>query len=76
MIHYKNTSGNSNVESYEINDSSIIVRFTSGRQRNYLYNVNRPGTAIIKQMKQFAIQGHGLNSFISNTVKSNFSKKW
>ncbi|WP_090941498.1 hypothetical protein [Azotobacter beijerinckii] len=76
MTPYKNTNGDSNVEAYEIGVDSITVRFMSGTHRNYLYNSARPGTAIVEKMKALAIQGHGLNSYISTTVRSNFARKW
>ena len=76
MTPYKNLGGNSGIESYEITDTSIHVRFKSGKLRNYLYDSNRPGMVIVEKMKSLAIRGQGLNSFISTTVKSNFAKKW
>ena len=76
MTPYKNIRGNSNVESYEIEDDSITVRFKSGRFRNYLYTYQRPGQAIVERMKSLANQGYGLNSYISTTVRSRFARKW
>jgi len=76
MTPYKNINGNSNVESYEIMDDSITVRFRSGRFRNYSYTNQRPGVAVVNKMKDLAQQGHGLNSYISTTVRSTFSRKW
>jgi len=76
MTPYKNTNGNSNIEAYEISDDSITVRFMSGKWRNYLYNSERPGTTVVEKMKALAIQGSGLNSYISTTVKAQFAKKW
>lgn len=76
MIPYKNLTGRSNVEAYEITDEAIAVRFKSGRVRNYLYDSVRPGSQIVEKMKVLALQGHGLNSFIVTTVKSRFSRKW
>jgi len=76
MTPYKNIHGNSNVLSYEITEISIHVLFKSGTQRNYLYDSNKPGAAIVETMKKLAQQGYGLNSYISKTVKSNFAKKW
>lgn len=76
MTPYKNLGGGSAIESYEIAETSIHVRFKSGRERNYLYDSVKPGMATINIMKELAIQGHGLNSYISTTVKSNFSQKW
>lgn len=76
MTPYKNISGESNVDSYEITDDSIHIVFKSGNQRHYLYNHVRPGKAVVDRMKILAVQGHGLNSYISTTVKRNFAKKW
>lgn len=76
MSPYKNLSGKSNIESYEITDNSITVKFKSGRYRNYLYDSYRPGKKIVDTMKELANQGRGLNSFIVTTVKSRFIRKW
>lgn len=76
MTPYRNLNGNSNVVSYESTDDSIHVVFKSGAHRNYLYNHIRSGKAMVERMKIFAVQGHGLNSYISTAVKSNFAKKW
>lgn len=76
MTLYKNLNGNSNVKSYEIFTDSIQVEFKTGRYRNYLYNEQRPGIVILNQMKKLAVQGYGLNSYISTTVGSNYFKKW
>lgn len=76
MTPYLNRHGNSNVTAYETTDDSIHVVFKSGTHRNYLYNHLRPGKATVDRMKALAAQGHGLNSYISTTVKSNFAKKW
>ncbi|MCA0447998.1 MAG: hypothetical protein LCH54_17410 [Bacteroidetes bacterium] len=76
MKPYRNVNGNSNIVSYEITEDSIHVVFKSGAQRNYLYNYTSPGRAIVEVMKVLADQGHGLNTYISSTVKTRFSKKW
>lgn len=76
MTPYKNLGGKSGVEAYEITETSIHIRFKSGAPRNYLYDSAKPGIAAVNVMKGLATQGSGLNSYISTTVKSNFSKKW
>lgn len=76
MTAYKNLNGGSGIESYEIADDSITVRFSSGRIRNYLYTDQIPGAAVVAKMKDLAVQGYGLNSYISTTVKSRFDRKW
>ena len=76
MIRYKNTNGNSNVDAYELDGDSITVRFMSGSHRHYLYTSRKPGAYVVEKMKALALQGHGLNSYISTTVRSNFERKW
>ena len=76
MTPYRNLKGSSNVLSYEIAEDAIQVVFKSGTHRNYLFNHLRPGKLIVDRMKALAVQGNGLNSYISTTVKSNFAKKW
>jgi hypothetical protein len=76
MTPYQNRNGDSKVEAYEIGEGSITVRFMSGRHRNYLYTNLRPGPAAVERMIALAVQGHGLNSYISTTIRSNFERKW
>ncbi len=76
MAQYKNLSGRSNVESYEIHEDTITVRFMSGSFRNYLYDSRSPGSVMVEEMKQLAEAGIGLNSYISTVVKSRYSRKW
>lgn len=76
MTPYKNINGDSNIEAYEINSDSIRVTFKSGKHRNYLYNNEKQGSEIVNNMKKLAVQGYGLNSYISRVVRSEFYKKW
>jgi len=76
MTPYKNLSGKSNVVSYEMGEDSIHVVFKSGTHCNYLYDHVKPGRAIVDRMKDLAVQGHGLNSYITTTVRKGFMKKW
>ncbi|BCG09851.1 MULTISPECIES: hypothetical protein [Buttiauxella] len=74
MPVYANRGGNSGVVSYETTPNSITVKFKDGWK--YVYDENKPGTAIVTKMKELAQAGHGLNSYISTVVKSNFSSKY
>jgi hypothetical protein len=76
MTPYRNLHGNSNVVSYETTEDSIHVVFKTGTHRNYIYNHLRPGKAAVDRMKALALQGYGLNSYISTTIKNNFARKW
>jgi len=76
MTPYKNASGTSNVVSYDTSDTSIHVVFRTGSHRNYLYDSVRPGPEVVQEMKRLAVQGWGLNSYISSIVKKNYARKW
>jgi len=74
MERYKNLSGNSSVVAYEIEEDSITVKFSDSMQ--YKYSNASAGSQNITQMKNLAILGRGLNSFIMKNVKKNYSSKW
>lgn len=74
MIHYANLSGRSNVSAFESHDISIAVRFNDGR--TYLYSYASAGKGHVDRMKQLAIAGIGLNSYINEYVYSSYERKW
>jgi hypothetical protein len=73
MERYKNSGGNSGIRSYEIGADSIIVEFSDGGK--YLYNNQSTGSSNVEQMKTLAVNGRGLNRFISTTIKNRFASK-
>jgi hypothetical protein len=73
MERYANRGGDSGVVSYQITGDSILVQFKDGWK--YLYNSVKPGAGTVEQMKVFARQGSGLNSYISRIVKGNYASK-
>lgn len=79
MIDYKNLSGQSNVESFEIGENFIVVRFkTVGKDgcSTYKYSYASAEQDNIEQMKILANQGFGLNSFINIKVRKLYKNKW
>lgn len=70
---YQNRGGDSGVSAYEIGTDSITVKFKDGAL--YLYNNSSAGSANIEKMKQLAVAGMGLNSFISSVVKKGYASK-
>jgi len=76
MTPYRNLNGDSSVVSYETTEDSIHVVFRSGTYRNYFYDHSRPGKIIVDRMKALAAQGHGLNSYITTTVRKSYARKW
>ncbi len=73
MKQYKNLQGNSGVDSYQLGEDSITVRFINGG--TYLYTNESTGTTHIKEMQRLAQLGKGLNSYISKVIKKQFARK-
>ena len=73
MIPYTNKGGKSGIESYEIGEDFIKVKFSDGNI--YTYDNAVTGEENIKTMKELAESGNGLNSFISKTVRKNYASK-
>lgn len=67
MIRYQNLNGNSNVFAYEIGDDYVDVKFIGGSV--YRYSYSSAGSYHIEKMKELAIRGYGLNSYIMTYVK-------
>jgi hypothetical protein len=71
MHFYENhTSG---VESFEIGDRSITVRFVAGG--TYLYDQSKPGRMHVAQMISLARAGAGLATYINQQVRGNYARK-
>lgn len=73
MTRYRNINGNSGVFAYANNTDSISVQFNDGAI--YLYTYTSAGKSDIERMKLLAVNGSGLNSYISTTVKKRYHSK-
>lgn len=73
MTRYKNLSGRSGIDSYEIREKSIVIKFRYAGK--YIYNYDRPGKEYVEEMKRLAVAGIGLSTYISKSVKKKFAKK-
>lgn len=73
MEKYKNRGGDSGIVAYEIKGDSITVQFSDGSV--YLYTYTSAGRSNIERMKNLAIAGEGLNSFINTMVKYKYASK-
>ena len=73
MERYKNLGGDSNVAQYQLGEASILVMFGDGSL--YEYTNASAGFRAIATMHRLAVAGRGLNSFISTTVRKNYSRK-
>lgn len=74
MERYKNLSGKSSIDAYELHDDSISIKFNDGWL--YSYSNASAGSGNISQMKLLAANGIGLNSFIMRYVKKLYVRKW
>ena len=74
MQPYYNLGGNSGIAAFTIGDDYIDVQFHSGM--TYRYSYASTGADHVEQMKQLALQGQGLNSFISRYVREAYAAKF
>ncbi len=72
MVRYLNLGGNSSVMGYQILSDAIKVQFQGGKV--YTYSYASAGMANVEHMKQLAVQGYGLCSFINRNVRFNYVK--
>ncbi len=73
MERYINSGRDSGVDSFEIGDDYIEVKF-AGTFKKYRYSYMRAGRHHVDQMKVLARRGSGLNSYINSNVKFKFDK--
>lgn len=73
MERYKNLGGNSGVVNYKISEGTITVQFKDGA--TYLYTTQSAGSWNIAEMQRLAVDGRGLNSFISRVVRKGYARK-
>ena len=73
MQIYQNNGGNSNVEAFEIGSTFISVKFY-GTSKIYKYSYASAGVDNVETMKQLALQGSGLNSFIMKNVRFKYER--
>lgn len=74
MSKYGDLNGNSDILAYEIGGDYIIIEFKDGKF--YKYNYASAGIDCIENMKKLAVQGSGLNGYISTIVQKNYVDKW
>ncbi|KTD63652.1 hypothetical protein Lsan_1085 [Legionella santicrucis] len=74
MEAYRNSSGSSGVELYEIGVDYIIVKFKNSTYA-YHYTYKKPGVHDVEEMKNLAKAGRGLNSYINQNVRNNFERR-
>ncbi|MFL9917288.1 hypothetical protein PQR75_18200 [Paraburkholderia fungorum] len=75
MEHYRNLSGDSGVDAYEIGDDFVAVRFKPGVV--YWYTKASVGAKHVAALKRLARRGQGLSTYISQhaEVKEGYARK-
>jgi hypothetical protein len=73
MKQYANRGGNSNVQSYEIGNDFIAVKF-NGTSKIYVYSYANANSTDVERAKQLAESGSGLNSYIMLNMKNDFER--
>lgn len=75
MEPYRNLSGDSGVEAFEIGDDFVAVRFKSGTV--YWYTAASVGARHLAALKRLAERGQGLSTYISQhaEVSEGYAKK-
>jgi len=73
MESYRNFGGDSGVDSFDIGDDYIDVKFT-GTFKKYRYSYRRAGRHHVEQMKMLARNGSGLNAYINKNVKNDYDR--
>lgn len=73
MDDYENLSGKSGVLKYKTGVDFILIQFID--HSIYEYNYQATGKGNVEKMKQLASSGIGLNTFISQKIRTRFSKK-
>ena len=69
MTPYANLGGDSG----EAGSDDIKVRFNDQPQV-YVYDHSAPGRAAVGHMKQLALAGRGLSTYISQHVRNNYAR--
>ena len=73
MQRYRNRNGSSGVVAFEIAEEFIDVKFAAGEI--YRYSSRRPGARDLQHMKELALRGEGLSTFISRHIRTRYESK-
>lgn len=73
MQKYMNLDGDSGVDSFEIGEEYIAVKFTK-TIKLYTYSYKSAGREKVEHMKMLALQGRGLNEYINRFAKYDYEK--
>lgn len=72
MTLYKNLGGNSNIYAFAIGIDYIDVQFNGGKV--YRYSYYSASKVKVEHMKNLAMQGYGLNSYIMRNARYDYER--
>ncbi len=73
MQKYRDIDNDSGVDSFDIGEDSIIVKFI-GATKLYVYSYRTAGALHVEAMKRLALAGDGLNAYINAHVKYKYER--
>ena len=73
LTPYLNLSGNSGVAAFALLRDSVVVQFGNGDI--YLYGPQHPGAEHVEHMKELAVAGRGLSTYISRVVRDDYEAR-
>ena len=68
-------SETSGVASYELSEDAITLKFVNDNFL-YLYDYVKPGRIQVEKMKELAVSGQGLTTYVNKNVRANYKRKW
>jgi hypothetical protein len=71
MQPYLDKSGTSGITAFEIGDDYINLEFKGGRV--YRYDTAKPGAEHVANMKNLALKGEDLATYVNQHVRKNFA---
>lgn len=79
MQPYKNLSGTESISGYEVDGNYINVHFSVPSRsgyKSYKYSYESAGQENVEKMKELALKGEGLASFIEANVRKSYEHRW
>ncbi|MBO9635768.1 MAG: hypothetical protein J7578_21870 [Chitinophagaceae bacterium] len=73
MEHYLNKSGKSPITKFLIEDEKVTVWYND--DTSYSYSYARAGQPIVDKIRELALEGEGLATFISQSAKFLYDHK-
>ena len=73
MQEYRHVGGETGILAFEIGTDFIRVEFED--HTVYIYTYASAGSFAVERMKELAVKGEGLNTFINKYTRKNYERK-